>query len=141
MKGEFLKHETKGNTQILVTQNQIKAGLTHRRAVFFVDKEFFVLVDEGYGDGNKDKINLNFHLCSSEANETVYDDLSASYQYGAHTTFANNNMLVRTFAETNQDFDKSNVSSDVSNKLGEKNASRKGYQYYCNLSIRSCFYT
>lgn len=58
MKGEFLKHETKGNTQILVTQNQIKAGLTHRRAVFFVDKEFFVLVDEGYGDGNKDKINL-----------------------------------------------------------------------------------
>ena len=72
MKGEFLKHETKGNTQILVTQNQIKAGLTHRRAVFFVDKEFFVLVDEGYGDGNKDKINLNFHLCSSEANETVY---------------------------------------------------------------------
>ena len=129
MKGEFLKHETKGNTQILVTQNQIKAGLTHRRAVFFVDKEFFVLVDEGYGDGNKDKINLNFHLCSSEANETVYDDLSASYQYGAHTTFANNNILVRTFAETNQDFGKSNVASDVSNKLGEKNASRKGYQY------------
>ncbi len=86
----------------MVTQNQIKAGLTHRRAVFFVDKEFFVLVDEGYGDGNKDKINLNFHLCSSEANETVYDDLSASYQYGAHTTFANNNILVRTFAETNQ---------------------------------------
>jgi len=72
---------------------------------------------------------LNFHLCSSEANETAYDDLSASYQYGAHTTFANNNILVRTFAETNQDFDKSNVASDVSNKLGEKNASRKGYQY------------
>ena len=32
-----------------------------------------------------------------------------------------------TFAETNQDFGKSNVASDVSNKLGEKNASRKGY--------------
>ncbi len=44
-------------------------------------------------------------------------------------TFANNNILVRTFAETNQDFGKSNVASDVSNKLGEKNASRKGYQY------------
>ena len=44
------------------------------------------------------------------------------YQYGAHTTFANNNILVRTFAETNQDFGKSNVASDVSNKLGEKNA-------------------
>ncbi len=66
MKGEFLKHETKGNTQILVTQNQIKAGLTHCRAVFFVDKEFFVLVDEGYGDGNKDKINLNFHLVQAK---------------------------------------------------------------------------
>lgn len=130
MKGEFLKHEIKGNTQILVTQNQHKANLTHRRAVFFVDKKFFVLVDEGYGDGNGDKINLNFHLRTSTANETEYDDLSASYQYGAHTTFAdNNNMLIRTFAETNSDFSVSKVTSDVSNKLGERNESRKGYQY------------
>lgn len=130
MKGEFLKHEMKGNTQILVTQNQHKANLTHRRAVFFVDKKFFVLVDEGYGDGNGDKINLNFHLRTSTANETEYDDLSASYQYGAHTTFAdNNNMLIRTFAETNSDFSVSKVTSDVSNKLGERNESRKGYQY------------
>lgn len=130
MKGEFLKHEMKGNTQILVTQNQHKANLTHRRAVFFVDKKFFVLVDEGYGDGNGDKINLNFHLRTSTTNETEYDDLSASYQYGAHTTFAdNNNMLIRTFAETNSDFSVSKVTSDVSNKLGERNESRKGYQY------------
>lgn len=130
MKGEFLKHEMKGNTQILVTQNQHKANLTHRRAVFFVDKKFFVLVDEGYGDGNGDKINLNFHLRTSTANETEYDDLSASYQYGAHTTFTdNNNMLIRTFAETNSDFSVSKVTSDVSNKLGERNESRKGYQY------------
>lgn len=130
MKGEYLNPTVQGNAQLLVTQNQSYATLTHRRAVFFVDKEFFVLVDEGYGDGNKDKINLNFHLCTSEANETVYDDLSSSYQYGAHTTFAdNNNMLIRTFAETSLDFNKSNSVSDVSNKLGEKNATRKGYQY------------
>lgn len=130
MNGEFLKQETQGNTQLLVTQNKSKADCTHRRAVFFVNKEFFVLVDEGYGDGNKDKINLNFHLCTNETNETVYDDLSASYQYGAHTTFAdNNNMLIRTFAETTQDFSKTNISTDVSNKLGERNATRKGYQY------------
>lgn len=130
MKGEYLNSTVQGNAQLIVTQNQSYATLTHRRAVFFVNKEFFVLVDEGYGDGNEDKINLNFHLCTSEANETVYDDLSSSYQYGAHTTFTdNNNMLIRTFAETSLNFDKSNSVSDISNKLGEKNAVRKGYQY------------
>ena len=130
MKGEFLKHENKANAQVLVTQNEYKAGLTHRRAVFFVENKFFVLVDEGYGDGNGDKVNLNFHVLSTSANETEYDDLSASYQYGAHTTFADkNNMLIRTFAETNSDFAISQVSSNVSNKLGEVNGSRKGYQY------------
>lgn len=130
MNGEYLNATVQGNAQLIVTQNQSYTNLTHRRAVFFVNKEFFVLVDEGYGDGNKDKINLNFHLCTSETDATVYDDLSASYQYGAHTTFTdNNNMLIRTFAETSANFEKSDIASDVSNKLGEKNATRKGYQY------------
>ena len=132
MKGKFLKHDTQSNAQVLVTQNEHKANpsLTHRRAVFFVENKFFVLVDEGYGDGNGDKVNLNFHLLSTAANETAYDDLSASHQYGAHTTFTDkNNMLIRTFAETNEAFEVSQVSSNISNKLGEVNGLRKGYQY------------
>lgn len=130
MKGECLLAKTDGNTQIVVTQNQSYANLTHRRAVFFVNGEFFVIVDEGFGNGNKDKINLNFHLLSSDNEASVYDDLTADGQFGAHTAFSdNNNMLVRTFAETSQDFAVSKTTSSVSNKLGEVSGKRVGYQY------------
>lgn len=130
MKGECLLTKIDGNTQIVVTQNKSYTNLTHRRAVFFVNGEFFVIVDEGYGDGNGDKINLNFHLVTDDTTPTVYDELQAENQYGAHTMFTdNNNMLIRTFAETHSDLGISKVQSDVSNKLGEVNGKRIGYQY------------
>ena len=44
----------------------MKEGLTHRRTVFFVNKAFFVIADEAYGDGNKDKVNLNFHMVTTD---------------------------------------------------------------------------
>uniref|UniRef100_A0AB33JN85 Heparinase II/III family protein n=1 Tax=Prevotella sp. GTC17262 TaxID=3236797 RepID=A0AB33JN85_9BACT len=131
MNGKMLKCEQQGNAQLLVTENQSYARLTHRRAVFFVENRFFVIVDEGYGDGNKDKINLNFHLATGTGAETtVVDDLSAQHVYGAHTAFGdNNNMLIRTFAETTQDFVCTKLTSPYSNKLGEVNGDRIGYQY------------
>lgn len=130
MNGKMLKHETQsGNVQLLVTENQSYANLTHRRAVFFVEDKFFVLVDEGYGNGNSDKINLNFHLLSDAQYVTAYDDLSASGQFGAHTTFDSNNLLIRTVAETAQDFSVSTVDSNTSNDLGKVTGTRKGYQY------------
>lgn len=130
MKGECLLAKTDGNNQVVVTQNQSYKNLTHRRAVFFVNGEFFVIVDEGYGSGNGDKINLNFHLLTTDDAPSAYDDLSANYQYGAHTTFMdNNNMLIRTFAETHTDFAVSKVNSDISNKLGVVSGKRIGYQY------------
>lgn len=131
MNGKMLKNEQQAQAQLLVTENKSYKNLTHRRAVFFVENRFFVIVDEGYGDGNKDKINLNFHLATGKGAETtLVDDLSAQHVYGAHTAFGdNNNMLIRTFAETNQDFGYANLTSPYSNKLGEVNGSRIGYQY------------
>lgn len=40
--------------QKLVTENPSYSNLTHRRAVFFVDEKFFVIVDEAYGAATGD---------------------------------------------------------------------------------------
>lgn len=128
MKGQLLLQKTQGNTEILVTENASYSDLTHRRAVFFVDRTFFVLVDEGYGSGSTPVVNLNFKLCPTKDN-VIIDDLSSQYQYGAHTSFSdNNNMIFRTFVETTEGYNALNNTAYVSEKLGEKTAQRRFYQ-------------
>lgn len=51
---------------ILVVENGSYKNLTHRRAVFFVDKKFFVIVDEALGDGVGD-VDLHFQLAPGKA--------------------------------------------------------------------------
>jgi heparan-sulfate lyase len=51
---------------ILVVENGSYDNLTHRRAVFFVDKRYFVIIDEAIGEGVGD-IGLHFQLAPSEA--------------------------------------------------------------------------
>ena len=51
---------------ILVVENKSYEDLTHRRAVFFVDKKFFVIVDEASGPGVGDA-DLHFQLAPGEA--------------------------------------------------------------------------
>lgn len=56
-------------------------GLTHRRAVFFVNKKFFVIVDDAYGDADGE-VAVHYHLlpCEPVANagekslSTAFDD-------------------------------------------------------------------
>lgn len=128
MKGQFLKMESKDGIDVLVTENKSYSDLTHRRAVFFVNKTFFVLVDEGYGEGSTPLVNLNFNLCPTK-DDVVIDDQSASYRYGAYTAFAdNNNMLFRTFVETTDGYSVLNNTAYISNKLQEKSAQRRFYQ-------------
>ena len=128
MNGKFLKQESKNGIDVLVTENKSYSDLTHRRAVFFVNKTFFVLVDEGYGTGSTPTINLNFKLCPNK-DDVVIDDNSTNFQYGVHTKFAdNNNMLFRTFVETTTDYKGVNNTSYISNDLGVKSAQRRFYQ-------------
>lgn len=128
MKGKFLKLESRNGVDILVTENRSYSDLTHRRAVFFVNKEFFVLVDEGYGTGSSPLVNLNLNLCPTK-DDVVIDDNTAAYQYGAHTAFAdNNNMLFKTFVETTTDYSAINNTAYISSKLQEKTAQRRFYQ-------------
>lgn len=74
---KFWKSE--GNEQVLVTENPHYEGLKHRRSVFFVDRTYFVIVDEAVGDA-KGTVNLNYNLCE-----------------GAVEVDGKNNMLISSF--------------------------------------------
>ena len=137
-RGELkLLSETEQDHTVLVTENTpIFSGAedvtyTHRRAVFFVEKTFFVIVDELYDGGvqSKKKVNLNYHILGSNA---VVDDFSEVCQSGMHTDYSDgNNILLHIFTETTQDFavDPKNTSIDFSNNIGIKSGSRKGLQH------------
>lgn len=93
-KGTCLKAESNAQFDLLVLENPSYAGLTHRRAVFFVERKFFVIADEGYGNA-AGEVNLNFHLAPGTAEEVVVDAAAN----GAHTAFADkNNIICRTFS-------------------------------------------
>lgn len=51
---------------ILVVGNQGYENLTHRRSVFFVDKKYFVIVDEALGKATGD-VDLHFQLAPGES--------------------------------------------------------------------------
>jgi heparan-sulfate lyase len=54
----------------LVLENQSYDDLKHRRSVFFIDRRYFILVDEAIGDGSGD-IGLHVQLAPGEA---IFDD-------------------------------------------------------------------
>ena len=58
---ETVLWQPEGATPTLVTQNPSYRDLQHRRTVFFVDNQFFVIVDEATGTATG-TINLNYHL-------------------------------------------------------------------------------
>jgi len=123
-KGRLLKQATQGNTEIIVSENDSYSDLSHRRSVFFVDRTFFVLVDEGYGSGSGFPVNLNFKLCADK-NSVAIDDALGAGKYGAHTLFTdNNNMLFRTFTETTDGFLGENSTGYYSDAIGEKTQRR-----------------
>ena len=138
VEGKLLKLETKNNTDVLVTENPSFDNATHRRTVFFVDKKFFVIVDEGYGKNAKSlKTNLNFHILDDEETPSVFEPHTTEQPYcQAYTNFADNkNMLARTFAETKIQESKSLSSSqatDISNAMGTISGLRLGYQITVN---------
>ena len=107
--GKLLQHVSTAGYELLVTENASYSDLTHRRAIFMVDKAFFVIVDEGYGKAEA-PVNVQWYLCADEKgslaeNAAEFDDLTASHAYGAHTVFSDgNNMAFRTFPETSQGF-------------------------------------
>lgn len=58
---ETLLWQGEGDVQILVTEHPSYPGLTHRRSIFFVNNEYFVIVDEAVGQ-KKGWVNLHFQM-------------------------------------------------------------------------------
>lgn len=127
MKGKFLKQDSKNGIDVLVTENQSYSDLAHRRAVFFVNKTFFVLVDEGYGTASNAPVNLTFNI--APAGNVTIDDDKENYKYGAYTNFTDdNNMLFKTFTETTTGYSVETDTNSFSNELGVVSGKRKWYR-------------
>jgi heparan-sulfate lyase len=58
---KLLLWEPGDDLDILVVENQSYENLKHRRSVFFVDKKYFVIVDEATGKGTGD-VDIHFQL-------------------------------------------------------------------------------
>jgi heparan-sulfate lyase len=82
-----------GNSlDILVVENAGYKNLTHRRSVFFVDKRYFVIVDEAYGDGTGDA-DIHFQFAPGRA---VFD----KEDFSVRTDYAEGwNVLVRSMKQ------------------------------------------
>jgi heparan-sulfate lyase len=78
-KPKLLAWQTGENLDILVVENAGYENLTHRRAVFFVDKRYFVIVDEAMGSGTGN-VDIHFQLAPGEA---VFDQEN----YSVHSNF------------------------------------------------------
>jgi len=59
---------------ILVVENAGYENLTHRRSVFFVDKRYFVIVDEAIGNGTGN-VDIHFQLAPGDA---IFDNKNLS---------------------------------------------------------------
>jgi len=130
-KGKYLTSYTKDGIDCVVAENNSYSGITHRRAVWMVNKSFFVIADACYGTAYSTTLNLNWHLlrdASLGADCVAYDDYKSSYGYGAHTVFTDgNNMVLRSFTDTNTGFAVETGKSLQSPKIGERNE-RKFYR-------------
>jgi heparan-sulfate lyase len=87
--------KTGNDIEILVVENPSYKSLTHRRSVFFVDKKFFVVVDEAIGEATG-LIGLHFNLCEGLVKmDTLLNQVETQFKDG-------NNMMLKTFCNQNQ---------------------------------------
>ena len=87
--------EPDGSTVILVTENPSYKDLRHRRSVFFVEKKFFVVVDEAVGSAIG-KVGIHFQMCEGD----VRLDLASQKAY---TNFDDgNNLILKTVSGQKQ---------------------------------------
>lgn len=79
-------------TDVLVVENQSYDDLTHRRSVFFVDKKYFVIVDEAIGTAVGD-VDIHFQLAPGKS---VLD----KKQLSIHTDFVEGwNVWIQSLAQ------------------------------------------
>ena len=92
---KFLLWKPGENIDILVVENQSYENLKHRRSVFFVDKKYFVIVDDAIGRGTGD-VDLHFQLAPGAGDAPDIPE-SNSDNYSVHSEFNEGwNIFIRT---------------------------------------------
>lgn len=94
MKSKCLLWDAGKDVELLVTENQSYSNLRHRRSVFFVDKKFFVIVDEAIGNATG-KVGVHFHLKEESNPNIVKSKLNVMTQFADK-----NNIQIKSFAST-----------------------------------------
>ena len=124
--GKMLLAENTSGYEVLVTENPSYSDLTIRRAIFFVDNTYYVIVDEAYGDCADTQLNLNFKLWGGKTadesgkNYTVIDALEGN-SAGAHSIFDDkNNLLIKSFSETSDNLSLESGTGYFSNEIDTK---------------------
>ena len=124
--GRLLLAENTTGYEVLVTENPAYSDLTIRRAIFFVDNSYYVIVDEAYGDCADTPINLNFKLWGGKADNesgkgyTVIDGFSGN-SLCVHSTFDDdNNIIIKSFSETTDNIGAENSTGYFSNEIDTK---------------------
>ena len=86
--------DAEASTPVLVTENQSYEGFSHRRSIFFVDRKWFVIVDEAHGTASG-TVNLNYQM---PMGEIVFNTSNMT----AATDFKDgSNMILKCFAPEN----------------------------------------
>ena len=82
---KLLKWQPGNNQDILVVENASYDNLTHRRSIFFVEKKFFVVVDEATGTATGD-VDIHFQLAPgggdatfNHRNNSIHSNFTGSY--------------------------------------------------------------
>lgn len=134
--GKLLKTETSTGYELVVTENAAYEGLTHRRAIFFVEGRFFVIVDEAYGTDSGSAVNLNFKLWGGKGKTSEgYPESGKNYtaidESGAHSTFDDgNNIILKSFSETTDGYMFESSTGYYSNEIGQKTQ-----RYWYRMSV------
>lgn len=86
---KLLKWEPGSNLDILVVENTSYDNLTHRRFVFFVDKRYFIIVDQAIGTAVGD-VDIHFQLAPGNAifdtkNFSVHSDYTEGWNVFVQT--------------------------------------------------------
>lgn len=89
---KLLLWEPGKTNDILVVENQSYGNLKHRRSVFFVDKKYFIVVDEAIGTATGD-VDIHFQLAPGDA---VFN----RDNFSVHSNFFEGwNVLVKTLPQ------------------------------------------
>lgn len=123
------------NYEYLVTENQSYSDLKHRRTTFFVEKKFFVIVDEAFYSSTMPGawLSVNFHLADkasvAQVKNTEASHSSAFFSTGAYTYYTDgNNMLCRTFAAKDSGISADFFDSDYSDAINRISGTRQAYR-------------